>query len=148
MCITTNEIPKHGKAKYVQGNFFSNKNNETYAYRSSYELAYLYHLEQDDKVVQYLYEPFELYYTDSNNKQKIYRPDFMVLFGNGSIVIAEIKPEIMLKDYDVQAKARAAKEYIKVNYKDINISYKFITEKDLFKSNAEYIDFIKSVKNK
>lgn len=136
-----------GKTKYIQGTYYSAKNDCDFKYKSSYELAYLEQLEIDEKVVQYMYEPFDLHYIDSEAKQRIYKPDFMVLYKDGRILITEIKPEVMLQDYDVQAKAKAAREYIKVNYKDVNISYKFITEKDLFKSPTDYTDFIKKVKS-
>lgn len=146
MSTLTNEIPKHGKAKYIQGNFYSKKNAENFPYKSSYELAYLHQLETKSEVIKYLYEPFELYYNDVNGKQRIYRPDFMILYENGSIEITEVKPKIMLKDFDVQSKARSCRLYIEENYKDIDISYRFITEQDLFNSDKEYQDFVKSIK--
>lgn len=146
MSILINEIPKHGKAKYIQGNFYSKKNAESFPYKSSYELAYLHQLETDNEVIKYLYEPFELYYNDVNGKQRIYRPDFMILYTNGSIEITEVKPKIMLKDFDVQSKARSCRLYIEENYKDVDISYRFITEQDLFNSDKEYQDFVKSIK--
>lgn len=146
MFTLTNEIPKHGKAKYIQGNFYSKKNDETYPYKSSYELAFLHQLEVNVEVLNFLYEPFELYYNDVTGKQRIYRPDFMVLYRDSSIEITEIKPYAMLRDFDVQSKARSCKQYLLENYKDVNISYKFITEKDLFSGDKEYQDFIKSIK--
>lgn len=146
MSTLIKEIVQHGKGKYIQGDFYSKKNQETYPYKSSYELAYLQQLELDATVLQYIYEPFELYYIDSNSKRRIYRPDFMVLFKDGKILITEIKPEVMLKDYDVQAKARAARQYLKENYTGVDINYKFVTEKNLFNSDKEYTDFIRSIK--
>ena len=136
----------HGQSKYVQGDFYSKKNESTYPYKSSYELAYLEKLEKDDKVLKYLYEPFEVPYVDYYSKNRMYRPDFMVLSEDGSILITEIKPEAMLEDFDVQAKAKAAQLFIKEKYKDINIEYKFVTEKHLFKDIKAYTDFIKRVK--
>ena len=103
-------------------------------------------VEADTTVVSYIYEPFELYYIDSNSKQRIYRPDFMVLYADSKIILSEIKPTIMLQDYDVQAKAKAARQYIKENYVGVDICYKFVTEKDLFNGDKEYQDFIKSIK--
>lgn len=145
MSTTTNVI-NHGKSKYIQGDFHSKKNNSVFPYKSSYELAYLQQLESDDKVVQYIYEPFELYYKDIKNSQRIYRPDFMVLYSDGSIRITEVKPEIMLSDYDVRSKAKSARAFIKENYTDLDIKYEFITEKNLFNDAKEYQDFIKSIK--
>ena len=146
MSTLIKEIVLLGKAKYIQGNFFSKKNNDNFPYKSSYELAYLHQLESNEEVFSYIYEPFELYYIDSNSKQRIYRPDFMVLLKDGSIKITEVKPQVMLKDYDVQSKARACKQYIKERYSDIDIEYKFITEKELFNNDKEYADFLKSIK--
>lgn len=146
MSTLIKEIVLLGKAKYIQGNFFSKKNNDNFPYKSSYELAYLHQLESNDEVFSYIYEPFELYYIDSNDKQRIYRPDFMVLLKNGSIKITEVKPQIMLKDYDVKSKAKACRQYIEERYKDIDIEYKFITEKELFNNDKEYADFLKSIK--
>lgn len=146
MSISTKKTQRHGKAKYLQGDFYSQKNEENFPYKSSYELAYLNLIEKDNAVVKYIYEPFELYYIDVNGKQRIYRPDFMLLYDCGKIEIAEIKPKAMLKDFDVQSKARSCRLYIEENYRNIKISYKFVTEKDLFNSNKEYQDFLKSTK--
>lgn len=143
---TTTNVINHGKSRYIQGDFFSKKNNSTFAYKSSYELAYLQQLESDESVIQYIYEPFDLYYKDIKNNQRIYKPDFMVLFEDGSVRITEVKPEIMLSDYDVRAKAKSARAFIKENYPGVDIAYKFITEKDLFNDDKEYQDFIKSIK--
>jgi len=146
MSTSIKKTQRHGKAKYLQGDFFSQKNGENFPYKSSYELAYLNLIEIDSTIIKYIYEPFELYYIDVNGKQRIYRPDFMLLYSCGKIEIVEIKPKAMLKDFDVQSKARSCKLYIEENYRNINISYKFVTEKDLFNSNKEYQDFLKSTK--
>lgn len=137
----------HGKTKYISGDFYSTKNGANFPYKSSYELAYLHKLEEDPKVLKYMYEPFDLEYLDMYNKTRKYIPDFMVLYSDGSVLITEIKPEAMLKDYDVQAKAKAAKQFIKDKYPDMNIQYKFITEKQLFKNMTEYTNFVRSVKS-
>lgn len=146
MSTSTNVTVRHGKAKYVQGDFYSKKNDEQFPYKSSYELAFLHQIETNPEVLSYIYEPFELYYNDYTGKRRIYIPDFMVLYKDGSIQISEIKPKIMLQDFDVQSKARSCREYLIENYKDIKINYKFITEKDLFTTSKEYTDFLKSIK--
>lgn len=146
MSTLIKEIVQLGKTKYIQGNYYSKKNDGNYPYKSSYELAYLHQLESDPEVLQYIYEPFELYYTDVNEKRRVYRPDFMVLYSDGKIRITEVKPSAMLKDYDVQSKARSCKQYIETSFTNVDIEYKFITEKDLFQSDKEYSDFLKSIK--
>lgn len=146
MSTLTNEIQKLGKSKYVQGTYYSLKNECNIPYRSSYELAYLYQLEKNQNVLSYIYEPFDLYYTDSCRNQKIYKPDFMLLYIDGSMEIVEVKPTSMLGDFNVKAKANAARSYIKNTFKDVNMSFKFVTEKDIFSSDKEYTDFLKSLK--
>lgn len=147
MSTSTKRVP-HGQSKYIQGNFYSEKNDSTFPYKSSYELAYLEKIEKSNKVLKYLYEPFEVGYVDYYNKNRMYRPDFMVLHEDGSILITEIKPEAMLEDFDVQAKAKAAEVFIKEKYKGLDIKYKFITEKNLFKDIGDYTKFIKRIKEK
>lgn len=66
MSTLIKKIP-HGKSKYLQGNYYSAKNDSSYPYKSSYELAYLEKLEVDDRVLKYLYEPFQVAYVDSIN---------------------------------------------------------------------------------
>lgn len=145
MCTSIKKT-HHGKTKYLQGDFYSEKNDSTYPYRSSYELAYLEQLEVDDTVLKYLYEPFQIAYIDYYKKSRMYLPDFMILYGDGSVRITEIKPESMLGDYDVKAKAKAAREFIKDKYQDVDIEYQFVTEKDLFKNITDYGNFIKRAK--
>lgn len=141
-----NKKSAKGTPKYLSGKFYSKKNDESFTYRSSYELAFFHILENDVLVTNYMYEPFEVPYNDFYKVQRNYRPDLLILYTDGSIVVAEIKPTTMLGDFDVQAKAAAARKFIKENYKNIVISYKFITEKCIFKNNTEYLEFLKQAK--
>lgn len=141
-----NKKDKQGNSKYIQGNFYSEKNKDNYPYKSSYELAFLHQLETNPAVVKYIYEPFELFYYDIKNNRRIYRPDFMVLYDDGSLEINEVKPKVMLKDFDVRSKAKYCIEYLNENFKEVSIKYRFITEQDLFSTSKEYTDFIKTIK--
>lgn len=144
-----NKKNENGQTKYITGEFTSKKNDgSVYPYRSSYELAYLEQLEADDNVVKFLYEPFCIDYIDSYKKVRKYVPDFFVLYSDGKIKIAEIKPEAMLQDYDVRAKAKAVQQHIAENYEGIDIEYQFVTEKMLFKSTIDYLKFLNKVKSK
>lgn len=58
--------------------------------------------------------------------------------------LCEVKPTIMLKDPNVQLKARAAIRKIKSTGK--NMSFRFVTENDLFKSNKEYLAILDKIK--
>ena len=144
--IYFNKKNSKGTRKYITGDFYSNKNKLTFKYRSSYELAYFHKLEKDLNVVSYIYEPFEVEYIDFYKQKRKYRPDLLVLYVDGSLHVSEIKPAAMLRDYDVQGKASAAKAYIKEYYKDHKIEYKFITETMIFADNTEYLEFLKQAK--
>ena len=141
-----NKKGSSGQSKYVTGEFYSKKNELKFIYRSSYELAFFLKLEQDETVLQYIYEPFETRYVDSKGAQRSYRPDLMILHSCGKIVIAEVKPSLMVKDFDVQSKANSVRHEIKTTYKDVNMSFMFVTEKDIFKDNVEYVAFLKRIK--
>lgn len=136
------------KTKYVSGTFYSQKNGASYIYRSSYELMCFIKLEQSPDVVQYLSETLTIPYIDSKGLTRQYIPDLLVLFKDGDICVWEIKPAAMLKDYDVQAKAKACRTYLRDTYKDRTIKYEFITENKLFKNTKEYTDFLNSIKGK
>jgi hypothetical protein len=130
--------------KYKTGNFISEKNNSTFVYRSAYEYAYLLKLEADVSVVNYIVEPFNIAYFDGKRKRS-YKPDIVVLRVNGSIEVIEIKPKAMLMNEIVQRKAAAARSFIKRNFKNATVEYKFITEEDIFSNSKEYAEILKTI---
>ena len=137
---------KSGKrGGYKTGQFLSAKNQTSYPYRSAYEYAYFKKLEANDRVVQYVVEPFQIPYIDEDNRKRTYRPDIIILFNDGSLEVVEIKPKEMLVNIRVQRKAAAAKSFLKKNYKDAVISYRFVTEEEIFSSDAEYKNLVKSI---
>lgn len=131
-----------GDSKYKQGKFYSKKNNTEVIFRSTYELGYFHILEQDDNVIAYIVEPFEIAYIFDGRKRK-YWPDIMVLYRDGSVKIIEIKPVQMLKFRKVKAKATAARQYIKDNIP--NAEYIFVTEDDIFETKADYQKMLKLI---
>lgn len=133
------------KGGYKTGQFLSAKNQTSYPYRSAYEYAYFKKLEADDRVLQYVVEPFQIPYIDEENHKRTYKPDIIVLYNDGSLEVVEIKPKEMLVNVRVQRKAAAAKSFLKKNYKDAVISYKFITEEEIFGSDVEYKNLVKSI---
>lgn len=133
----------NGTTKYFTGIFISEKNGgKSYTYRSSYELRCYELLEEDTLVVSYEAESFTLEYIDMAGKTRLYIPDLLVLFKDGSLQVWEVKPEVMLLNGDVQRKAAACRQFMHHNFKDVVHSYKFITEKHLFQSASDYIKFI------
>lgn len=140
-----NKRKSNSDATYLSGNFYSKKNNSIFIYRSSYELRHFLNLEASENIVAYYSEFIQIPYKDSKGTMRTYIPDLVVIDRTGTIQIQEIKPEVMLKDTDVQLKALACKKWIK-EHLDKTSSYVFITEKDLFKTTKEYLDFIKEAK--
>lgn len=134
-----------GESNYLTGKFFSKKNNKKVTYRSSYELRYFHLLEADNKVASYEVESVSVPYNEPGGKKRKYIPDVMVLYTNGDIDVCEIKPKDMLPDTVVQAKANACRIYFTTLLRGsgINFNFRFVTEKDLFKTTAEYYQFIK-----
>ena len=119
-------------SKYKTGNFISKKNNSSFVYRSAYEYAYLTKLEKDDDVINFIVEPFKI-------------PDIVVLRKSGLIEILEIKPKSRLCTGAVQRKASAARSYIKRNFKNSEVVYRFITEEDIFATEKEYLQVLKTI---
>ena len=135
----------NGRTGYRTGKFYSIKNNASYIYRSAYEYAYFEKLEQDESVIQYIVEPFQIPYIDEKGKKRTYKPDIIVLYENGILDVVEIKPKSMLRNIRVQRKASAAKQFIQRNYKDCEINYNFITEEEIFSSDKEYKELCKRI---
>ena len=87
-------------------------------------------------------------YLDSKGVKRTYIPDLLVLYKDGSMCAIEIKPQEMVKDIDVQLKAKACKKYLKETFTEVKVDYKFMTENDLFTNNKDYLDFLKNNKGK
>lgn len=126
-----------GSKLYTQGIFWSDKNQRKYVFRSTYEFAFFYQLEQDQNVLAYIVEPFDVTYYDPRYKTtRIYRPDVIVNYKNGDIKLLEIKPKSKLRNKQVRAKAEGARNFLKMYYP--HISYEFITEEQIFKEPGDY----------
>lgn len=138
-----NKQDEHGNGKYRTGQFPSAKNKSSYIYRSSYEYAFFTKLEADDNVVQFISEPFQVPYVDSRGKKRIYKPDLVILYKDGSMRICEIKPKAMLRNLDVQSKAAGCRAFIKIQR--MNATYHFITEEDIFANPKEYQEVLKRI---
>ena len=130
-----------GSKMHTAGIFWSAKNNKKFVFRSAYEFAYFYQLENNDNVISYEVEPFEIPYIDLRTKSKrIYIPDVMVEYKNGTKTLIEIKPKNKLKANDVRSKAIGAREYLAD--KMPNIEYRFVTEEEIFNSPSDYVKLL------
>jgi hypothetical protein len=131
------------RGKYRTGLFHSHKNGSMYPYRSAYEYAYYTKLEKDNSVIEYVVEPFQIPYIDDSGKRRTYKPDIIVLYHDGMLEVVEIKPKAMVGNLIVQRKAAAAKQFLARNYK--HVSYKFITEEEIFETYKEYVELVKTL---
>lgn len=82
-----------GPKDSLKGNYCSNKCKRINPlFRSSYELKTHWHLDNDLTVEWYDYEPFQVAYTDTENKKRYYIIDFVVKYKNSTRLIAiEVK---------------------------------------------------------
>ena len=130
---------------YCSGKHKSPKCEKEMTYRSSYELRHFMNLDTNPKVNMYYSEVIEIPYKDSTGKNRKYIPDIIVVYQDGTIEVHEIKPKEMLKDVNVQIKAKACRKFLGESL-DQPVKYKFITEEDLFSSSKDYTDFVKYCK--
>lgn len=99
------------KATRVHG-FYENprKSSSPVYYRSLFELNAVLHLEKDENVVSYKFEPFRIEYTHEE-KVRHYIVDCLVEYHDGRKVIIEFKPNCHIGDAKNQAKFSAASAY-------------------------------------
>ena len=95
-------------AKYsIKGIYNSKKcHRKNPMFRSSYELKTHYHLDNNDEVEWYDYEPFRIAYIDTEGKKRNYAIDFVVKYKNREKLVAiEVK-----NDYDMKRFKECGKE--------------------------------------
>lgn len=130
--------------KYKTGRFYSKKAGKPVDYRSSYEYAFYRGMDTDARVLKYIVEPMKIPYTDNAGINRIYIPDVLVLYTTGEMELCEIKPSSALRAVNVQLKARATVAYINDN--NLNVKYRFITEKDIFEKSGDYRKLLERMK--
>lgn len=144
--LEDNHIKKYtfivkGSKMYTAGVFWSEKNKKKCVFRSTYEFAYFYQLEADDKVLNYAIEPFEIkYFCPKTKTQKVYKPDALITYTNGDVKLIEIKPKTKVNSPDVKAKAVGARAYLLEHMP--HVTYEFITEDQIFKSPKDYMKLL------
>lgn len=125
-------MPKKKRKKYKTGIYHSNKGGIC-KYRSGWELAYMQHLDNNDSVCSFRYEPFKISYVSNTKtkKMRLYNPDFLVTYVDGTEHLVEIKPKRKLASRNVIKKINAAYEWCAQN----KMSFTVLTEDDLRKLN-------------
>lgn len=119
----------------IAGSFTSIKTKQTFRFRSLLELKFALLLEQDNRVITYIFEPFHIVMDNGHT----YMPDFLI---NDSIII-ELKSKKFIERVEgvqetVNYKQSQAKKYCQKN----NLQYKIIYDEDIHfdsKSMKRYI---------
>ncbi|MFN1218156.1 TnsA endonuclease N-terminal domain-containing protein [Chryseobacterium kwangjuense] len=96
-------------------------------FESSLERDYIFLLEYDQNVKQYLEQPLKITYFDDNKKQRTYIPDFIVEhFDDSPTELIEIKytSTLKAKKHELEQKFKAAKKYCQRN----NLIFKIADE--------------------
>lgn len=128
--MATKKLPTKKKRKkkghYQTGNHHSPKCQNQMAYRSGWELTLALEMDSDPRVLHYFYEPFHI--EDLGNsrtgKKRLYYPDFLVVYVDGTRKLLEVKRADKLSNATVLKKAKAAQEWCKKN----QATYEFVTE--------------------
>jgi hypothetical protein len=102
-----------GGQKWARGKYTSTMSNNTYHYRSSWELRYMKELDEDINVTSWDYEPFSIEYI-LDEKVKRYIPDFIVKTKTGQILV-EVKPESLKSTKVNLLKEESARQWCKEN---------------------------------
>ena len=120
---------KRRRRGYITGIHISAKSVEPVSFRSGWEQKYCMHLDADNSVSSYAYEPFAIPYLSNKKTGKIrrYYPDFLVSYIDGHDELVEIKPKKRLHQSRVHKKISAASDWAKEN----KVLLKVLTEVEL-----------------
>lgn len=100
-------------------------------FRSSFELKFHLHLDKNDHVLFYDYEPFQIPYHDTEGKLRHYTIDFIVKYANEELVCVEVKNNYNKKEYLEGDKYQQIKKLCKEN----NMSLKIFANKEIDELN-------------
>ena len=130
------------KFHYITGTHVSPKSKHPVEYRSSWELYVCKHLDDDNAVASYEYEPYKIAYISNvrSSKVRFYIPDFVVTYVDGSIKIIEVKRTSALNNIIVMKKAEAARRWCESlkKQKGLDHSYEFWCESIVFPLMKKY----------
>jgi len=138
--MSTN-IKKRKKRKwYHQGKLKITKCEKEIEYRSGWEKDVSLMFDFDSSIVSVEYESLRIPYITNirTRKVKIYFPDFLIEFIDGTKKIIEIKRDDRVQTKIVKTKAAAAEKYIKANL--VNTTYEIWNKKtiDEYKKKLGY----------
>jgi hypothetical protein len=118
------------KKHYITGVHQSIKcKNGPAKYRSGWEKVVLEYLDLCTEVTEYQYEPFQIKYVSnrSTGRIRIYIPDFLIKFTDGTVKLVEVKRENKVNSPTVKKKTIVAKAWAGRN----GMSYELWTDKKI-----------------
>lgn len=110
MSKTRAERIQSGEIKLSKGEFilFKKANKKVFA-RSSWEKNSMQKIDEDEKIVSAIFEPFVLSY--QYDRQRHYIPDLLIIYTDGTKKLVEIKPSYFLDAEINKCKFAAAQKY-------------------------------------
>lgn len=129
-----------GSSHSLKGRYISKKcfKKQT-LFRSSFELKFHLHLDMDDDVLFYDYEPFQIPYYDTENKLRHYIVDFIVKYKNGDFICVEIKNNYNKQEFLESDKYKQIQNLCKEN----KLNFKVLANKEIDELKINLNDIIK-----
>jgi hypothetical protein len=130
------------QTRYITGTHVSSKALHPINYRSSWELYVCKHLDEDNQVLSYEYEPYKIAYISNTRSGRVrfYIPDFVVKYVDGSQKIIEVKRTSALNNNTVVKKAEATKRWCEsLTRKGMPTTYEFWTEAIIFPIRQRFL---------
>lgn len=134
----------------LSGTFFSMKNNKEIQFESSLERDFIYLMEMDFNIINFLEQPFTIKYKDQTNKARRYTPDFIYEQYNTSsenniTTVVEIKyiDDLKKNHNNYKSKFNAAEDFCAQQ----GYLFKVLNEEDIRTPYLENCKFLFSYKN-
>ena len=103
--------------------FLSKKSGKKFLLKSILERRYANVIDNSPEVISFDYEPISIPYTDTDGKNRSYKPDFVYVTMYRTIYVVEVKPDIFVKTEEVQLKKKSAITFLSSLYSNFNIFY-------------------------
>ena len=131
-CYRLDYNGKNFDSRHKKGFFFSKKNYRLNWFDSSWELKRMKELDLDSSINMWNRSKLKIPYINTNGKNKLHNPDFLIENKDGTLYIEEVKGYI---NENTLLKIRAAKDWCDKN----NLKYRIIGEKEILDSKSPEI---------
>jgi len=132
---------KGGHKNTWRGRYMSKKCiKQNPMFRSGFELLYHWHLDHNEDVEWYEYEPFYIPYEKEDKTIAFYFPDFLVKFKDkNTMILCEVKADYLHDSLDTKKKYECAKNYVK----NIDMEYIIMLKNDIKNLSLNFDEIIK-----